>query len=89
MKQPHGVSKKDDPENQRTFSVELASKADLKAISMSNGGYETVLVEGTIGDLKRAMFVEGVILEIVGSKGVLRINLSENEIKKVKEAKDA
>lgn len=85
MRRPSGVSKKNDPDHQRTFSVELASKADLKAISLSSGGHGPVLVEGTIGELREAAFVEGVILEIAGSKGVLRLSLSENEIKRNEE----
>ena len=68
--------------NERFFSVELKSKANLKNITVSNGSHENVLVEGTIGQLQRAEFVEGIILEVVGDKGVLRINLNQDEIKK-------
>jgi hypothetical protein len=66
---------------ERFFSVELKSKVNLKNITLTNGGHENVLVEGTIGELLSAGFAEGIILEIVGDKGVLRINLSQNEIK--------
>jgi len=74
-------------EKERFFSIELKSKANLKNVTLANGFRDNVLVEGTIGQLRNARFVEGVILEIVGSKGVLRINLEENEIKVAKEAK--
>jgi hypothetical protein len=68
-------------EKERFFSVELGSKSDLKNVSLANGGYgENVLVEGTIGGLRTARFAEGVVLEVVGSRGVLRINVAENEI---------
>jgi hypothetical protein len=67
--------------SERFFSVELKSKVNLKNITLTNGGHENVLVEGTIGELQSAGFAEGIILEIVGDKGVLRINLSQNEIK--------
>ena len=66
---------------ERFFSVELRSKVSLKNITLTNGGYENVLLEGTLGQLQYAMFAEDVILEVVGDKGVLRINLSQNEIK--------
>jgi hypothetical protein len=66
---------------ERFFSVELKSKVNLKNITLTNGGHENVLVEGTIGELQHAGFAEGVILEIVGDKGVLRINLSQDEIR--------
>jgi hypothetical protein len=67
---------------ERFFSVELKSKVNLKNVTMSNGNHENVLVEGTIGELQRAEFADGVILEVVGDKGVLRINLAQEDIKK-------
>ena len=51
-------------------------------MAVADGGYENVLVEGTIGQLQRAEFVENLILEVVGDKGVLRINLAQEDIKK-------
>jgi hypothetical protein len=70
--------------NERFFSVELKSKTSLKNVTMTNGSKESVLVEGTIGKLVQASFVEDVILEVVGDKGVLRINLEQTELKKQK-----
>jgi hypothetical protein len=75
-------------ENERFFSIELKSKVNLKNISLTNGSQETVLVEGSIGELQRAEFNEGIILEIVGDKGVLRINLSLNDIKQKQEKEE-
>lgn len=65
----------------RYFSIELKSKANLKNVSLANGSTENVLVEGSIGQLLSAGFAETVILEVIGDKGVLRINLEKNEIK--------
>jgi hypothetical protein len=67
-------------ENERFFSVELKSKVSLKNVTLTNGGDENVLVEGSIGELQRAEFSEGIILEVVGDKGVLRINISPDDI---------
>ena len=67
---------------QRYFSVELKSKVDLKNVTLSNGGHESVLVEGTIGELRQAEFADGAVLVIVGEKGTLRVNLTREEIKK-------
>jgi hypothetical protein len=79
----HRRQKMNKTENlERFFSVELKSKANLKNVTLTNGGHDNVLVEGTLGELVQAGFAEGVILEVVGSKGVLRINLGEEEIKK-------
>ena len=69
----------------RFFSVELNSKRNLKNVTLTNGPSDTVLVEGTIGELLQATFKEGVILEVKGKNGVLRVDLGENEIKKLTE----
>lgn len=70
---------------ERVFSVELKSKRNLKNITLTNGSSDSVLVEGTIGELVQATFAEGVILEVVGKNGILRIDLKEDEIKKITE----
>ncbi len=67
---------------ERFFSVELRAKASLKNAILANGSRDSVLVEGTIGKLVRATFVEGEVLEVVGEHGVLRINLREDEVTK-------
>ena len=73
-------------ETERFFSIELKSKADLKNVTLSNGSHDSVLVEGTIGELAQAMFVEDEILEVIGKKGTLRINLKEKELKSPEKA---
>ena len=67
---------------ERVFSVELKSKRSLKNVTLTNGSSDSVLVEGTIGELVQANFTEGIILEVVGKEGVLRVDLGEDEIKK-------
>ena len=67
---------------ERVFSVELKSKSHLKNVTLTNGSNDSVLIEGTIGELVQATFAEGILLEIVGKKGVLTIDLGEEEIKK-------
>jgi hypothetical protein len=68
-------------EKERSFSIELKSKANVKNITLSNDSQENALIEGTIGKLEHAKFVEDMVLEVMGIKGVLRIDISENEIK--------
>ena len=67
----------------RVFSIELNSRKSLKNIILSNGSDERVTLEGTLGELVEARFEEGVLLQVVGSEGVLRIDLCEGEIKEV------
>ncbi len=69
-------------DKERIFTIELRSKVNLKNIALTNGSRDGVLAEGTIGELVQAMFAEGIILEVVCTKGTLRINLGEDEIKK-------
>ncbi len=64
-------------EDGRDFSVELNSNKHLTRLS-ANGG---VLIEGTLGKLQHASFVEPEILEVKGDCGVLRLNVRKNEIK--------
>jgi hypothetical protein len=67
---------------ERFFSIELTSKNHLKNVTLTNGSYDNVLVEGTIGELVAATFAEDEILEVTGKKGVLRINLAQTDIQK-------
>ncbi len=68
-------------EGERFFSVELKSKTHLKNVTLTNGKADNALVEGTLGELIQATFAEGIILEVIGNKGTLRINLAKQEIK--------
>jgi hypothetical protein len=66
----------------RVFSVELKSVRSLKSVSIANGPSDSVLVEGTIGELVQATFAEGIMLEAIGKEGILRMDLREDEIRK-------
>ena len=66
----------------RGFTVELKSKCNLKNLTLTNGNSDSVLLEGTIGEFVQATFTEGIILEVIGKNGILRIDLAENEVKK-------
>ncbi|HLN45349.1 MAG TPA: hypothetical protein VK209_06545 [Candidatus Sulfotelmatobacter sp.] len=70
----------------RCFSIELNSKNQIKNISITdNSQKESTLIEGTIGSLIEATFAEGIILEVVGTKGTLRLDLQAEEIKATKQ----
>jgi hypothetical protein len=63
----------------RVFTVELDSGSDLKKVSVPNGN-RRILLEGTIGALRKAEFLEDSILELQGSGGVLRVDLSREDL---------
>lgn len=70
-----------DENGERDFSIELKSNQHLtRLITSSSGSNGGVLIEGTLGKLQRASFVEPEILEVRGSCGVLRLNVRNSEI---------
>jgi len=71
-----------DSKMEHTFSIEMKSKKHVRHISLSNESHEHVLFEGSLGELKELSMVEGAILEIKGTNGVLRIDLSEDELRR-------
>jgi hypothetical protein len=70
-------------EKERSFSIELNNKQNLKNISLTNDSQENVLIEGNLGELKIARWVSEDILEVAGSVGVLRVNIAKQEILEV------
>jgi len=68
-------------QKERVFSIELESREDLKNITLADNRSERVTIEGAIGELTSTRFEEDVILEVTGTKGVLRIDLGVDEIK--------
>jgi len=67
---------------ERFFSIELNSKQQIKNMSLADSNQKAnTLIEGTIGNFVEATFTEGIILEVVGTKGTLRLDLQATEIK--------
>ena len=64
----------------RMFSVEMKSKNHVKGISVSNEAHDRVLFEGDLGVLEELVMVEEVMLEVRGTNGVLRVELSREEL---------
>ncbi|MCX6649830.1 MAG: hypothetical protein NTV61_10665 [Candidatus Bathyarchaeota archaeon] len=62
------------------FSIELKSKECLRSLSLPSESKDSVLIEGFIGTLRNLSLTEGVMLEIEGSSGVMRVELSEKEL---------
>jgi len=61
--------------------VELDSGDDLLKVNIPNRS-QRIMVEGTIGALKRAEFVDDAVLELVGTNGTLRVDLSKDDLAK-------
>ena len=74
-----GTSPKKGGRNARGFTLELKSKSHVKSVAVPNGA-KGVFMEGTSGSLKHADFLDGVVLEVVGGDGVLRVDLAKEEL---------
>jgi|WetSurMetagenome_2_1015567.scaffolds.fasta_scaffold26741_5 hypothetical protein len=66
-----------------TFSIELNSKYCVKRFAMPNECEDKVLIEGFLGEIKELTVVEGVMLKITGVNGILRLDLKEEELRKL------
>jgi len=64
---------------ERVFAIELNSRSNVKDVT-APGGTQRVVIEGTIGTLQHAVFVDDAVLELVGSGGVLRVDLSREDL---------
>lgn len=65
------------------FSIELKSKDHVKSLALANQVENNVLIEGFLGELETLCFTDGVMLEIHGSKGTLRMDFTEKELNKL------
>ena len=62
------------------FSIELKSKEYLKRVAISDDTGDNVSIEGYLDELEKIDLVEGVMLEIRGVNGTLRVDLKEEEL---------
>lgn len=69
---------------EHTFSVEMRSKKYVKNISISDEAHDRVLFEGNLGELLELSLVEDV-LEFIGVNGVLRVGVTEDQLRKALE----
>ncbi len=65
------------------FSIELKSRDFIKRLVIPNDSEDKVLIEGFLGEIKELAIAEGVMIEIKGANGVLRMDLKEEELKKL------
>jgi len=67
-----------DQKNEHAFSIELRSKNYL-SLDQPKEVDGSVLIEGTLGELLDLKFVESVMIELTGTRGVLRLDITELE----------
>ena len=72
--------------DERIFTIEPRSKGEVKSVSLD--GDEKVLIEDSIGSLIRARFLEGLVLEVTGSNGELRMDLAMRDLERSAESEE-
>lgn len=65
---------------EHAFSIVMSSRDHVKKIKVSDDRNDSVVFEGALGELRGIGVVDGVMLEINGANGVLRIDLTRDEI---------
>ena len=69
----------------RGFTAEISSKQYVKNVSISNEAHDRVLFEGVYGDFLGLQMIEDRVLEIRGTEGTLRIDISREELARILE----
>ena len=69
--------------SEHMFSIELKSKEYIKNVILTNAGTDNILMEGFLGELETLSFTEGIMFEIKGSNGSLRMDLTKQELKRL------
>jgi len=69
----------------QTFSAVLDSKKQVKNITLTDNIHQKVFFEADIGQLEQVKFTEGLLLEVIGTKGVLRIDLPVETLRNIVE----
>ena len=63
-----------------SFSIVIASKDHVNMVSINNEPDSEVMFEGELGELLEIKLIEGILLQITGENGVLRVDLTEKEL---------
>lgn len=65
-----------------SFCIELYSRDHIKRISLPEGSGDRLLIEGFLGGLVETELIENIMLEIKGTGGVIRLDLTKEELDK-------
>lgn len=76
----HNVERMKNQTTEHAFSAEIKSKGYIKQMSLNSKGQYPVLFECFLGDLESLSLVEDLVLEIKGENGILRIDLTKDDL---------
>ena len=69
--------------NEHSFSIEMGSRGDLSHVSLTDEPSEGVLIKDKLGEIVEMSHPEGLMIEIVGDLGVLRLDLNTEELLRI------
>jgi len=72
---------------EHSFSIELKSKRCVRRMAFLDEEKGHIFFEGFLGELTNVAMVEGVMLEIEGKNGVLKLDITQQEMEKCSVAK--
>ena len=75
------MSEKSESKLARSFSIELSRGDQIRRVSFPEGSGKGLMIEGLIGEVTEIEIIEDILLEIRATDGVLRIELSRDELK--------
>jgi Trp operon repressor len=67
---------------EHSFSVEMKDKHCVNKMNFINEAKNQILLEGYLGELKSVSMTEDVMLEIEGVNGLIRLDITQQELKK-------
>jgi len=67
---------------EHSFSIEMKSKDAVKTLTLIEKENNNVFFEGFLGKLKNVAMIEDVMLEIEGKNGVIKLDITSQEIEK-------
>jgi hypothetical protein len=67
---------------EHSFSIEMKSENCVRRMSFFDKENGHVFFEGFLGKLKKIVIVEDVMLEIEGKNGVIKLDITRQEIEK-------
>jgi hypothetical protein len=67
---------------EHSFSIEMKSEHCVRKMSFFDKENGKVFFEGFLGKLENVAIVEGVMLEIEGRNGILKLDITQQEMEK-------
>jgi len=74
---------------EHSFSIEMKSEHCVRRMSFFDKENGYVFFEGVLGKLENVAMVEGVMLEIKGRNGILKLDITQQEMEKCLNPKKA